>query len=141
MKLAKQGLVSSLLGTVTSLLGLSSGADVSVTAVRSSPTGGLIDRVYDRSGIRLLGLLDLGALFGSGGEPGVLNLLGTSNPLAQVPANYLVWGDVAGWTSNYYLVWGDTIQTPSGQYLVWGDSEHTDSSYLVWGDSAPDGWR
>ena len=114
-----------------------------MTAARSSTTGGLIDRVYDRSGIRLLGLLDLGALFGhpAGGESGVLHLLGTSNPLSQVPANYLVWGDVAGWTSNYYLVWGDTIQSPSGQYLVWGDSEHTDSSYLVWGDSAPDGWR
>ena len=140
LKLAKQGLVSSLLGTVTSLLGLSSGATFRDSGALLG-TGGLIDRVYDRSGIRLLDLLDLGALFGSGGEAGVLNLLGTSNPLSQVPANYLVWGDVSGWTSNYYLVWGDTIQTPSGQYLVWGDSEHTDSSYLVWGDSAPDSWR
>jgi serine protease AprX len=140
LKLAKQGLLSSVVGTVTSLLGLSSGA-----AYRDSgallETGGLIERIYDRSGIRLLGLLDLGALFGSGGEPGVLHLLGAGNPLAQVPANHLVWGDVAGWTSNYHLVWGDTIQSPSGQHLVWGDSEHTGSNHLVWGDSVPDGWR
>jgi serine protease AprX len=140
LKLAKQGLLSSLLGTVTSLLGLSSGA-----AYRDSgallDTGGLIDRIYDRSGIRLLGLLDLGALFGSGGEPGVLHLLGAGNPLGQVPANHLVWGDVAGWTSNYHLVWGDSIQSPSGQHLVWGDTEHTGSNHLVWGDSVPDGWR
>ncbi len=91
LKLAKQGLLSSLLGTVTSLLGLSSGATFRDSGALLA-SGGLIDRIYDRSGIRLLGLLDLGALFGSGGEPGVLNLLGTSNPLAQVPANHLVWG-------------------------------------------------
>jgi serine protease AprX len=142
MKIVNQGLVSSLLDTVTSLLGLSSGATFRDGGVLIA-SGGLVDRVYDRSGIKFLGLLDLGGLFSSpgGGESGVLNLLGTSNPLGQVPANYLVWGDVSKWTSNYYLVWGDAIQSPSGQYLVWGDSEHTSSSYLVWGDSAPDGWR
>jgi serine protease AprX len=141
MKIAKQGLVSSLLSTVTSLLGLSSGGTFRDSGALLA-SGGLIDRVYDRSGIRLLGLLDLGALFGdpSGGESGVLNLLGTSNPLGQVPANYLVWGGVAGWTSNYYLVWGGTIQSPSGQYLVWGGTD-VGSSYLVWGGSTPDGWR
>jgi serine protease AprX len=141
LKIANQGLVSSLLSTVTSLLGLSSGATFRDSGALLA-SGGLIDRVYDRSGIRLLGLLDLGALFGdpSGGESGVLNLLGTSNPLGQVPANYLVWGGVAGWTSNYYLVWGGTIQSPSGQYLVWGGTD-VGSSYLVWGGSTPDGWR
>jgi serine protease AprX len=140
LKIAKQGLLSSLLSTVTSLLGVSSGATfLDHGAVLAS--GKLIDRVYDRSGIKLLGLLDLSALFGNSGESGVLNLLGTSNPLGKVPANYLVWGDVSGWSSNYYLVWGDTIQSPSGQYLVWGDSEHTGSNYLVWGDSVADGWQ
>jgi serine protease AprX len=135
MQIARQGLISSLLGTVTSLLGLSSGA-----AFRDS--GDLIDRVYDRTGIRLLGLLDLGALFGApaGGESGVLNLLGHGNPLAQVPANHLVWGGVAHWTSNYYLTWGDDIQSPSGQHLVWG-GDYTGSSHLVWGGSIPDGWQ
>lgn len=130
VKLTDSNLVTSLVNTVTSLLGISSGASF-------LDTGTLIDRVYDRSGIRLLSLLDLGGLLGdpSGGEWGVLNLVGTNNSLGQVPANHLVWGDVAGWSDNYHLVWGDNIQSPSGQHLVWGDSEHTDSSHLVWGDA------
>jgi subtilisin family serine protease len=131
MKIAKSGLVPSLLTTVDSLLGTSSGAAF-------NDAGTLIDRIYDRTGLRLLGLLDLGALFGAAGsaESGVLNLLGLSNPLAGMPANHLVWGEVAGWSSSYYLVWGNTIQDPSGQYLVWGNTDYTGSSYLVWGNMA-----
>jgi serine protease AprX len=133
-KIGDAGLLNSLLTTVDDLLGGSSGA-----AFRD--TGTLIDRIYDRTGIRLLGLLDLSVLFGTAdsAEPGVLNLLGLSNPLAQTPANHLVWGDVADWTTNYHLVWGDSIESPSGQHLVWGDSEHTDANHLVWGDAVVDG--
>jgi serine protease AprX len=129
LKVAQNGLVNNLLTTVTSLLGVSSGA-----AFRDNGT--LIDRIYDRTGIRLLRLLDLGALFDDAAnmEPGVLNLVGTSNPLGGTAANYLVWGNVAGWSSSYYLVWGNTIQSPSGQYLVWGNNEPTNSNYLVWGN-------
>jgi hypothetical protein len=132
-KIGSSGLVSSLLSAVTNLLGGASGATF-------RDTGTLIDRVYDRSGIRLLSLLDLGFLFGSAdySEPGVLNLLGLNNPLGQTPANHLVWGDVAYWSENYHLVWGDSIETPSGQHLVWGDSEHTYGNHLVWGDAVVD---
>jgi serine protease AprX len=131
MKVSDTGLLSSVLNTVTSVLGLSSGATF-------RDEGTLIDRVYDRTGVRLLGILDLGILFGDarGGEPGVLNLLGQSNPLASVAANRLVWGEVAGWSNSYYLVWGNSIQNPSGQYLVWGNNEFSDSNYLVWGNAA-----
>jgi hypothetical protein len=133
-KISATGLVSMLLNSLDSLLGTSSGATF-------RDTGTLIDRIYDRSGIRLLGLLDLGILFQTAdyAEPGVLNLLGLSNPIAQTPANHLVWGDVATWTDNYHLVWGDSIQSPSGQHLVWGDSEHTDANHLVWGDAVVGG--
>jgi serine protease AprX len=129
LKIAKQGLVTSLLTSVTNLLGLASGASF-------FDRGTLIDRVYDRTGVRLLGLLDLGALLGSAdsAEPGVLTLLGHSNPLGYTPANYLVWGSVAGYTSSYYLVWGSSIQDPSGEYLVWGSM--SDEDYLVWGSTA-----
>ena len=132
LRVANQGLIGSLLTSITNLLGLSSGA-----AFRDAGT--LIDRVYDRSGIRLLRLLDLSALFDAAesAEWGVLNLLGLTNPLASKPANYLVWGQVAGWTSSYYVVWGSTIQDPSGQYVVWGSSDVTDGSYVVWGSSLP----
>ena len=110
-KIAKSSLMNSLLSTLQNVLGLSSGASF-------HERGTLIDRVYDKTGIRLLGLLDLGALLGiDSAEPGVLNLLGSQNPLGQTPANYLVWGNVAGWTSSYYLVWGTAVDD---DYLVWG---------------------
>ena len=133
-KIAATGLVSSLLRTVDNLLGTSSGATF-------RDTGSMIDRIYGRTGIRLLGLLDLSVLFvqADSAEPGVLNLLGLNNPIANIQANHLVWGDVADWTDNYHLVWGDSIDSPSGQHLVWGDSEHTDSNHLVWGDAAVGG--
>jgi serine protease AprX len=129
VKIAHNGLVSNLLSTVTSLLGVSSGA-----AYRDSGT--LIDRLYDGSGLNLLGILDLGALLsGPGGDSGVLNLLGLTNPLASVAPNRLVWGEVAEWSSSYYFVWGNSVQHPSGQYFVWGNNEFTESSYFVWGNT------
>jgi serine protease AprX len=133
-KIAATGLVSSLLTTVDNLLGTSSGASF-------RDTGTMIERIYGNTGVRLLGLIDLSVLFvqADSAEPGVLNLLGLNNPIAQTPANHLVWGDVASWTNNYHLVWGDSIQSPSGQHLVWGDMEHTDSNHLVWGDAAVGG--
>jgi serine protease AprX len=128
LRLAQQGLVSRLLSSVTNLLGLSSGASF-------LDHGTLIDRIYNRTGIKLLGLLDLSLLLGGAddAEPGVLNLLGSSNSLGKTPANYLVWGNVAGYTNSYYLVWGSTVQDPEGNYLVWGNSFEGD--YLVWGSS------
>lgn len=133
-RLAASGLVPSVLRRVDNLLGTSAGSTF-------HDTGRLIDRLYDRSGIRTLNLLDLGALFAEAPEPDLLNVLGLRNLLAGTPANRLVWGEVAEWSSSYYLVWGNTIQSPSGQYLVWGNNEHTNSSYLVWGNTVvpPDG--
>lgn len=128
MKVAQQGLIPSLLNTLTSVLGLSSGASF-------RDQGRLIDGIYDRSGLRLLGILDLSGLLGDGGDWGVLNLLGLSNPLGYTPANRLVWGQVSDWSSSYYVVWGSSIQSTSGQYVVWGASDYTDPNYVVWGAS------
>jgi serine protease AprX len=139
MKIAQAGLVTGLVTnlttTVTSLLGSSSGAAF-------TDEGTLIDRVYDRTGIKLLGLLDLPLLFGNAGnaDSGVLSLLGTSNPLGSTGANYVVWGsNIASWSDSYYVVWGSTIQDPSGQYVVWGSSDTTDGSYVVWGSTVGGG--
>ena len=129
LKIANQGLVGSLLTSITNLRGLSSGA----TFV---DYGTMTNRLYDGTGIRLLNLLDLGGLLGGGPEAGVLNLLGTSNPIAQVGPNYIVWGNVAGYSSSYYIVWGNSIQDPSGQYIVWGNNEQSDPNYIVWGNTA-----
>jgi serine protease AprX len=124
--LARGGVLDSVLTSLTSLLGLSSGASF-------RDNGTLIDRLYDRTGIRLLRLLDLGALLGTAdaAEWGVLHLLGLDNPLGTAAPNYVVWGNVAGWTSSYYVVWGNTIQAPTGQYVVWGNSQ-VFSEYVVW---------
>jgi hypothetical protein len=130
LKLAQGGLVPSLLNTITSLLGLSSGATY-------RDTGTLINRVYDRTGIKLLGLLDLGQLWenADSAEWGVLHLAGLTNVLGGVPANRLVWGEVSGWTSSYYVIWGSSIQSPSGQYVIWGSCEYSDPNYVIWGSS------
>jgi serine protease AprX len=127
-KIADQGLITGLLSTVTNLLGLSSGASF-------FDKGTLIDGIYDRTGIRLLGLLDLRVLLGGAdsAESGVLSLLGQSNPIGYTPANYVVWGTAANWTSSYYVVWGTSMRDPSGQYVVWGTS--ADEDYVVWGTS------
>jgi serine protease AprX len=134
VKLARGGLVPSLLSTLTSLLGVSGGATF-------RDGGTLIDRLYGRTGVRLLGILDLSVLWqrADDAEWGVLNLLGLFNPLGSVPAHRLIWGEVSGWTSTDHLVWGDAVQNPSGQHLVWGDSEHTGANHLVWGDSVAGG--
>lgn len=128
-KLADTGLGSSLLSGIDVLLGRSSGAAY-------TDTGLLIDRLYNQTGLELLGLLGLDDFLRGSAEPNVLTVLGLQNPLAQVPVNHLVWGEVAGWSSSYYLVWGSSIQSPSGQYLVWGSSQQADANYLVWGSAA-----
>jgi serine protease AprX len=123
------GLLGSVLTTVTSLLGLSSGASY-------RDNGTLIDRVYDRTGIRLLNILDLGALLGGAddGEWGVLNLVGTQNPIGSAKPNYVVWGTVADWSNSYYVVWGTSMQNPDGEYVVWGTGDYG-GEYVVWGTS------
>ena len=94
---------------------------------------GLIDRVYDRTGIRLLGLLDLSFLFSTAddAEWGVLNLVGADNALGSAAPNYVIWGNVAGWSTSYYVIWGNTIVTPEGQYVIWGNS-NVQSEYVIW---------
>ena len=129
LRIADSGLIDTLLSTLTNVLGLSSGASF-------FDRGTLIDRLYDRTGLRLLGLLDLGGLLGGAdyAEPGILNLIGESNALGNAAPNHLVWGDYAKWTSAYYIAWGTPMQEPSsGQHLVWGDM--TDGDHLVWGTS------
>ena len=121
-------LLGSLLTTVTSVLGLSGGASY-------RDRGTLIDRIYDRTGVRLLNILDLGGLLGGADDAdwGVLNLVGLSNPIGSAKPNYVVWGDMAGWSNSYYVVWGTSMQSPDGEYVVWGTGDY--GEYVVWGTS------
>ena len=117
-RLAQGGLLGSTLTTLTNMLGLTGGASY-------RDNGTLIERVYDRTGVRLLSLLDLQWLLGDAdrAEWGVLNLLGLSNPLGSVAPNYVVWGSAAGWSNSYYVVWGSAMQSPDGEYVVWGSGD------------------
>ena len=126
-RLAPGGLLGSTLTTLTNALGLTGGASY-------RDNGSLIERVYDRTGVRLLSLLDLQWLLGDAdnAEWGVLNLLGLSNPMGSAAPNYLIWGTVSEWSTSYYLVWGTAVQNPEGEYLVWGTSDDS-GEYLIWG--------
>jgi serine protease AprX len=132
-RISNGGLLGSVLTSVTSLLGLSGGASY-------RDHGTLIDRIYDRTGIRLLTILDLGGLLGGAdnGEWGVLNLVGLTNPIGSAAPNYVVWGTVADWSSSYYVVWGTSMQSPDGEYVVWGTSDNS-GEYVVWGTGAEPG--
>ena len=132
-RISNGGLLGSVLTSVTSLLGLSGGASY-------RDHGTLIERIYDRTGIRLLNILDLGALLGGAdnGEWGVLNLVGLTNPIGSAAPNYVVWGTVADWSSSYYVVWGTSMQSPEGEYVVWGTSDSS-GEYVVWGTGAEPG--
>lgn len=126
-RLASGGLLGSTLTTLTNTLSGTGGASY-------RDTGTLIDRLYDRTGIRLLSILDLTALLGGASEAewGVLNLLGLNNPVASIAPNYVVWGTYADWSNSYYVVWGTSMQSPDGEYVVWGTSDYSDE-YVVWG--------
>jgi serine protease AprX len=130
-QIAEQGLVETLLDPLLDLLlGDNGGA-----AFRDAGT--LIDRLYGGTGLRLLDrvLADLLWRNADNAEWGVLYLLGLGNRLAGIPPNWLVWGEVAGWTDSYYIVWGSEMRSPDGEYIVWGSSG--DSEYIVWGSSGP----
>jgi serine protease AprX len=127
--------------------GLSSAVNTVVGGVLSPSSGAafwdkgtLAHRLYTHTGLRLLSLLELplALLNPSYLHYGELNLLGLNNPLAQVPANRLVWGEVAGWTSSQdEILWGTTVYDQSGDEILWGTSGDDE---ILWGTAtvAPD---
>jgi serine protease AprX len=86
--------------------------------------GSLAYRMYGGLGMRLLSLLELPTVWPNPSllQAGDLNLLGLLNPLAQVPASRLLWGEVADWTTDQQILWGTTIYNPQGQQILWGTS-------------------
>jgi subtilisin family serine protease len=96
--------------------------------------GALIDRVYEGTGIEPLGVLEAVQTWLNPAKLvwGNLNLLGLKNPIGAIAPNYIVWGEMAGWSSSYYIVWGETFTDPEGQYIVWGENG---DGYIVWGET------
>jgi len=127
---ASGSLLDNLVSTISGLLVPASGASF-------WDAGTLSGRLYGGQGIRLLGILDLSKILGNPSllNFGDLNLIGLLNPLAQVPPNHLLWGQVSTWTASNQILWGDTVYDPEGQQILWGDSRTTDDNQILWGDA------
>ena len=100
--------------------------------------GTMQNQMYAGSGIRMLSAPELPLVFVNPAQLawGTLNLMVPQNPVALLPANQTIWGDVSLWTSGNYVIWGDTILNPTGNYVIWGDSiDTTEGNYVIWGDT------
>jgi serine protease AprX len=129
---------TSLLSLPTALIG---GLLAPPTGASFWDAGTLSGRLYHGTGLRLLPILDLLKILGNPSllNYGDLNLLGLTNPLRLLPANRLLWGGVADWTSDQQIIWGATIYDPSGQQIIWG-ADTTGDQQIIWGAAmtAPD---
>jgi len=122
------------LGLVQGLLGALGGP----TGASFWDNGTLTTRLYHGQGLRLLSLVDSLAAWLSPSRLhwGDLNLVGLQNPLAAVPPNRLIWGQVSTWAaSDDVILWGDTVYDPDGQVILWGDTNTTDDYVILWGDT------
>ena len=129
-------LVNSVTGLLGSLLGDAGGAFF-------WDTGTLAHRVYTGQGLKLLSLLDLSKLWSNpaGVKVGDLNLAGLLNPLATVPRNYLIWGEVATWAAHDEIIWGtnDEIIWGNNDEIIWGATIHdSNGDEIIWGTSGDD---
>jgi serine protease AprX len=99
--------------------------------------GTMAYRMYGGAGVRLLSLLQLPLVWLNPSllNSGDLNLLGLLNPLAAVPASSLLWGEVAGWTTDQQILWGTTIYNPQGQQILWGTSS-VQGDQILWGTTS-----
>jgi serine protease AprX len=138
-QIAAKGL-SSLLGSLTSLLG---GLLSPSSGAFFWDEGTMAHRVYEGSGLRLLGLLDLSELWSnpSLAKAGDLNLVGLLNPLASLPRNNLIWGEVATWAANDEIIWGtnDEIIWGTNDEIIWGTTiRDPNGDEIIWGTSGGD---
>jgi serine protease AprX len=135
-QIAAKGLGSLLNSLTTSLLG---GVLVPSSGVSYWDSGTLAHRVYTGVGIRLLSLLDLSKIWGNPSllQFGDLNLAGLLNPLASLPPNDLIWGEVASWAANDEIIWGTNDEIIWGTHddeIIWGTTIHDpNGDEIIWG--------
>jgi serine protease AprX len=139
-QIAAKGLPS-ILTSLTNLL---------VGGLLASPSGAVFwdagtmaHRVYTGNGIRLLSALDLSKVWSNPSllKYGDLNLAGLLNPLASMPPNNLIWGEVATWAANDEIIWGtnDEIIWGTNDEIIWGTTIHDpDGDEIIWGTSGDD---
>jgi hypothetical protein len=134
-KLVSNGLTSLVSNLVGGVLASPSGASF-------WDAGTLADRLYRRTGLRLLSALDLSRVWSNPTllNQGDLNLVGLLNPLAWVRPNSLLWGErVMGYTNEYdqiiwgtddQIIWGTTMYDQNGDQIIWGTSG---DDQIIWG--------
>ena len=98
----------------------------------------MMKRLYGGTGLRLLSLLEAPLAWLTGGSIlkwGDLNIIGLTNPLAQVHPHELIWGDVSKWTADQEIMWGDTSSRPRGRKSCGAIRDTTEGEEILWGDS------
>lgn len=113
--------------------------------------GTLAHRAYTGVGVRLLSLLELPGVWSNPSllKYGDLNLVGLLNPLAFMPRNDLIWGEVATWAANDEIIWGtndeiiwgtnDEIIWGTNDEIIWGTTIHDpEGQEVIWGTSGDD---
>ena len=130
-KIAANGLIGQLLSNVVG------GVLSPVSGVAFWDSGTLATRLYGGTGLRLLSLLQAPLVWLNPAllNFGDLNLVGLSNPLRSVAPKWLLYGQVADWTSDSSIMWGSTIYNPQGQSIMWGSSDTSDGTSIMWGSS------
>jgi len=127
---AASGFVGALVNTlVGGLLTVPSGATY-------WDAGTMSNRLYNRTGIRLLSLLEqpLVWLNPSLLNYGDLNLLGLTNPIASMHPKWLQYGAVGGYTGEEAILWGTSMQDENGEAILWGTSSEDEA--ILWGTTA-----
>jgi subtilisin family serine protease len=136
-KITTQGLGSVLTSVVNTLIG---GLPASASGASFWDGGTLSGRLYRRTGIRLLSVLDLSRIWGNPGllQFGDLNVAGLLNPLAAVGPNQMMYGDLSRSMGDDgdEIIWGSTIYDSDGQEVVWGSAD--DGDEIIWGASDDD---
>lgn len=140
-QIAAKGLSSVLGSTINFLVG---GLLSPPSGASFWDSGTLAHRVYEGSGLRLLSSLDLSRIWSDPTDLryGDLNLAGLLNPLASLPRNELIWGEVAAWAARDEIIWGtndEIIWGTNDDEIIWGTTIHdSNGDEIIWGTSGDD---
>jgi hypothetical protein len=118
------------LSRVTTTVG---GAQTTGSGISFWDIGTLAARLEAGIATRVLSAVDASMLWATPSllTFGDLNVLGLSNPLASLLPKSLMYGEVAGWTSDPSIVWGTPLYDPQGAAILWGETE---ANAILWGE-------
>ena len=127
-------LITAPTGAITTTVG---GAQTAASGMSFWDIGTLAAGVQAATGARLLSPVDASLVWANPSllKFGDLNLLGLANPLASRLPNLLLYGALAGYTTDQSIVWGTVLHAPlvataDGDSIVWGT---VDGDSIVWG--------